>query len=152
MLVPSQTAVKGGHGFENAVRMENLRGEDWDETQNGAHRVRGMHLISSLLSVVFMCLILLTLKFILGKSKKIIKNEVSQDLMRFWSYEPLVETILLRWRFVNSSELRFDFVGFGATIKARHRNLKKRLLIPILFMSSCLVSTHSKMWILLPSL
>ena len=21
--------------------MENLRGEDWDETQNGAHRVRG---------------------------------------------------------------------------------------------------------------
>ena len=109
-------------------------------------------LISSLLSVVFMCLILLTLKFILGKSKKIIKNEVSQDLMRFWSYEPLVETILLRWRFVNSSELRFDFVGFGATIKARHRNLKKRLLIPILFMSSCLVSTHSKMWILLPSL
>ena len=152
MLVPSQTAVKGGHGFENAVRMENLRGEDWDETQNGAHRVRGMHLISSLLSVVFMCLILLTLKFILGKSKKIIKNEVSQDLMRFWSYEPLVETILLRWRFVNSSELRFDFVGFGATIKARHRNLKKRLLIPILFMSFCLVSTHSKMWILLPSL
>ena len=83
VLVPSQTAVKGGHGFENAVRMENLRGEDWDETQNGAHRVRGMHLISSLLSVVFMCLILLTLKFILGKSKKIIKNEVSQDLMRF---------------------------------------------------------------------
>ena len=152
MLVPSQTAMKGGHGFENAVRMENLRGEDWDETQNGAHRVRGMHLISSLLSVVFMCLILLTLKFILGKSKKIIKNEVSQDLMRFWSYEPLVETILLRWRFVNSSELRFDFVGFGATIKARHRNLKKRLLIPILFMSFCLVSTHSKMWILLPSL
>ena len=151
MLVPSQTAVKGGHGFENAVRMENLRGEDWDETQNGAHRVRGMHLISSLLSVVFMCLILQTLKFILGKSKKIIKNEVSQDLMRFWSYEPLVETILLRWRFVNSSELRFDFVGFGA-IKARQRNLKKRLLIPILFMSSCLVSTHSKMWILLPSL
>ncbi|XP_066028148.1 uncharacterized protein [Pocillopora verrucosa] len=75
VLVPSQTAVKGGHGFENAVRMENLRGEDWDETQNGAHRVRGMHLISSLLSVVFMCLILLTLKFILGKSKKIIKNE-----------------------------------------------------------------------------
>ena len=21
-----------------------MRGEDWDETQNGAHRVRGMHL------------------------------------------------------------------------------------------------------------
>ena len=48
---------------------------------------------------------------------KITKNEVSQDLMRFYSYEPLVETILQRWRFVNSSELRFDFVCFGA-IKA----------------------------------
>ena len=32
---------------------------------------------------------------------KITKNEVSQDLMRFYSYEPLVETILQRWRFVN---------------------------------------------------
>ena len=28
MLVSSQTAVKGGHGFEIAVRMDNLRGED----------------------------------------------------------------------------------------------------------------------------
>ena len=34
MLVSSQTAVKGGHGFEIAVRMENLRGEDWGELQN----------------------------------------------------------------------------------------------------------------------
>ena len=41
MLVSLQTAVKGGHGFEIAVRMENLRGGDWDEAQNGAHRVRG---------------------------------------------------------------------------------------------------------------
>ena len=39
-LVSSQTAVKGGHSFQIAARIENLRGEDWDETQNGAHRVR----------------------------------------------------------------------------------------------------------------
>ena len=113
--------------------------------------VRRLHSISSLFSVVFLCLILPTQEFILEKSAKITKNEVSQDLMRFWSYEPLVETILLRWHFVNSSELRFDFVCFGA-IKAWQRNLKKRMLIPILCMFSCLVSIHSKMWILHPSL
>ena len=28
MLVSSQTAVEGGHGFEIAVRMDNLRGGD----------------------------------------------------------------------------------------------------------------------------
>ena len=40
MLVSSQTAVKGGQGFDIAVGIENLRGGDWDETQNGVHRVR----------------------------------------------------------------------------------------------------------------
>ena len=44
VLVSSQTSAKGGHGFEIAVRMENLRGGDWDETQNGAHRVRNLQL------------------------------------------------------------------------------------------------------------
>ena len=39
VLVSSQTAVKGGHGFEIAVRMDNLRGWDWGEIQNNAHRV-----------------------------------------------------------------------------------------------------------------
>ena len=58
------------------------------------NRLRSLLSISSLFSVVFMCLILPTLKFILGKSAKITKNEVSQDFMRFYSYEPLVETIL----------------------------------------------------------
>ena len=38
MLVSSQTAVKGGHGFEIAVRMVNLRGGDWGEIQNNADR------------------------------------------------------------------------------------------------------------------
>lgn len=75
MLVSSQTAVKGGHGFEIAVRMDNLRGGDWGEEQNNAHRVRRMHSRSSLFSVVFMCLISPTQKFILGKNAKITKNE-----------------------------------------------------------------------------
>ena len=51
----SQTAVKGGHGFEIAVRMDYLRGGDWGEIQNKAHRVRSMHSRSSSFSVVFMC-------------------------------------------------------------------------------------------------
>ena len=67
MLVSLQTAVKGGHGFEIAVRMYNLRGRDWGEIQNNAHRVRSMHSRSSLFSVVFMGLILPTQKFELEK-------------------------------------------------------------------------------------
>ena len=67
MLVSSQTAVKGGHGFEIAIRMDNLRDGDWGEKQNDAHRVRSMLLRSSLFSVVFMCLILPTQKFKLDK-------------------------------------------------------------------------------------
>ena len=43
MLVSSQTAVKGGHGFEIEVRMDNLCGGDWGENQNNAYRVRIMH-------------------------------------------------------------------------------------------------------------
>ena len=39
MLVSSQTAVKGGHGFEIAVSMDNLRGGDWGEIQNNTHCV-----------------------------------------------------------------------------------------------------------------
>ena len=68
MLVSSQTAVKGAHGFEIAVRMDNLRGEDGGEIQNIAHRVRSMHSRSSLFSVVFMCLISSIQKFKLEKS------------------------------------------------------------------------------------
>ena len=67
MLVSSQTAVKGGHGFDLAVRMDNLRGEDWGETHK-AHRVQSMHSRSSLFSVVFMCLISPTQKVKLEKS------------------------------------------------------------------------------------
>ena len=56
MLACSQTAVKGGHSFEIAVRIDTLRRRDWGEIQNNAHRVRD-HSRSSLFSVVFMCLI-----------------------------------------------------------------------------------------------
>ena len=82
-LFLANTFKKGGHGFKIAVRMENLRGREWDEAQNGAHRVRSMHSLSSLFPVVFMSLISPTQKFILGKSEKITKNEVSQGFMRF---------------------------------------------------------------------
>ena len=53
MLVSSQTAVKDGHGLEIAVRMDTLRGGDWGEIQNSAHRFRSIHSRSSLFSVVF---------------------------------------------------------------------------------------------------
>ena len=36
MLVSSQNAMKGGHSFEIAVRIENLHGGNWDEIQNSA--------------------------------------------------------------------------------------------------------------------
>ena len=68
VLVSSQTAVKGGHGFEIAVRMDNLRGGDWGEKQNKAHRVRSMHSRSSSFSVAFMCLIATTQQFKLEKN------------------------------------------------------------------------------------
>ena len=71
MLVSSQSAVKGGHCFEIAVRTENLRGGDWNETQNKAHCVRSMHSRSSLFSVAFMCLISPTQKFILDRVQQI---------------------------------------------------------------------------------
>ena len=64
----AQTAVKGGHGFEIAVRMDNLRGGDWGEIQNKVHRVRSMHSRSSSSSVVFVCLISATQKFKLEKN------------------------------------------------------------------------------------
>lgn len=35
VLLSSQTGLKGGQGFDIAVRMENLRVGDWNETQNG---------------------------------------------------------------------------------------------------------------------
>ena len=65
VLVSSQTAVKGGNGCKVAVRINNLHGGDWGKIQISTHCVWSMHLRSSLFSVVFMCLILPTQKFIL---------------------------------------------------------------------------------------
>ena len=53
MLVSLQTAVKGGHGFEIEVRMDNLRGGEWGAIQNNTHRVRCIHSRSTL--IVFGC-------------------------------------------------------------------------------------------------
>ena len=39
MLVSSQTAVKGGHGFEIAVRMDNMRGGDWGQRDQACFRL-----------------------------------------------------------------------------------------------------------------
>ena len=68
-MFPHKPAVKGGHGFEIAIRIDNLRGGDRGQIQNNAHRVRSMHSRSSLFSVVFMRLISPTQKFTLEKSK-----------------------------------------------------------------------------------
>ena len=85
MLVSSQTAVKGGHGFEIAVRMDNLRGGDWGEIQNKAHRVRSMHSRSSLFSVVFMCLISPTQKLNL---KRVFGNTHFSFIFLFFDSKP----------------------------------------------------------------
>ena len=65
MLVSSQSAVlKGGHGFEMSKH-----GGDWEEIQNGAHRVRGIFTQDQACFWLFaMCLASPTQKLILGKS------------------------------------------------------------------------------------
>ena len=100
VLVSSQTAVKGGHGFEIAFRMENLRSRDWDEIQNKGHRVRSMLSRSSLFLVVFMLDIANTEIHTWIEYNKYHGMRKSQDLMRFWSYESLFWTILYRLRSV----------------------------------------------------
>ena len=143
MLVSSQTAVKGGHGFEIAVRMDNLRGGDWGEIQNNAHRVWSMHSRSSLFSVVFLCLISPTQTFKLEKSTL---NTKEWGKSRF-------DEILELWIFILDYFVAPAFclipVSQGSIFLPLHtnalqRNLKKGLLIPILHIFACLVSIHSK--------
>ena len=86
--------MKGGHGFEIAVRMENLRGGDWDEIQNSAHRVRSMHSRSSLFSVIFYVFDISTTEGHTQKeynkyqgillNKKQISSILLEDLLFFW--------------------------------------------------------------------
>ena len=73
MLVSSQTAVKDGHGFEIAVRMDNLRGGDWARYKIAPIVfevcTRDQACFQALFSsFVFMCLISPTQKFKLEKS------------------------------------------------------------------------------------
>ena len=127
MLVSSQTAVKGGHGFEIAVRMDNLRGWDWGEIQNNAHRVWSMHSRSSLFSVVFLCLISPTQTFKLEKSTLNTKE---------WSKSRFDE-ILELWIFILDYFVAPAFclipVSQGSIFLPLHtnawqRNLKKRTI------------------------
>ena len=55
MLVSSQTAVKGGHDFEIAGRMDNLRGGDWGEIKNIAHRSPSCSKYALGIKLVFGC-------------------------------------------------------------------------------------------------
>ena len=121
-------------------RMENLRGGDWDEIQNSAHRV-SMH-SRCLFSVVFMCLISPTQKLILGKSTTITKawgKSRFDEILDLWIFILDYFVALAFW-----ARIRFFFLLRN---NAWQRNLKKRLLIPVLHMFPCLVSIHSKIWI-----
>ena len=72
-------------GSEIAIRMDNLRGGDWGEIQNNAHRVRSMHSRSSLFSVVFMCLISPTQKLNL---KRVFGNTHFSFIFLFFDTKP----------------------------------------------------------------
>ena len=144
MLVSPQTAVKGGHGFEIAVGMDNLHGGDWGEIQNKAHRVRSMHSRSSSFSVVFICLISATQKFRLEKNTL---NTKEWGKSRFDEILELRIFILDYFVAPAFCLIPVSWVRLCLHNNAWQRNLKKRLLIPILHMFSCLVSIHSKIWI-----
>ena len=105
-----------------------------------------MHSRSSLFSVVFMRLILPTHKFILEKSTMNTKEwgkSKFDEILELWIF--ILDYFVSPAFGLISSELGFDFLLLRNN--AWQRNLKKRLLIPILHMFACLVSIHSKMWI-----
>ena len=128
------------------VWINNLLGGDWGEILNNAHRVPSCS-CSSLLSVVFMYLISPTQKFKLEKSTLNAKEGGKsrfEEILELWililgySVALAVCLIPVRWGSI------FFLLLHNNTWQ---RNLKKRLLIPILHMFACLVSIHSKMWI-----
>ena len=94
----------------------------------------------------FLCLISAIQKFKLEKNTL---NTKEQGKSRF-------DEILEVWIFILDYFVAPAFclipVRYGLIFLLLHnnawqRNLKKRLLIPILYMLACLVSIHSKMWI-----
>ena len=111
MLVSSQTAVKGKHGFEIAVRMDDLRRGDWGEIPNSAHRVRSMPSRSSLFSFVFMCLISPAQKL------KLEKNTLSTS--KTGSFQPICGIIIVNKSFSSAKAavvVLFALVGRTAAI------------------------------------
>ena len=111
MLVSSQTAVKGGHGFEIAVRMDNLRGGDWGEIQIKAHRVRSMHSRSGLCSVVFMCLI--------SPAQKLKLEKNTLNTSKTGSFQPICGIIIVNKSFSSAKAavvVLFALVGRTAAI------------------------------------
>ena len=126
--------------------MDNLRGGDWGEIQNNAHRVWSMHSRSSFFSVVFLCLISPTQTFKLEKSTL---NTMEWSKSRF---DEILELWILILDYFVAPAFCLIPVSQGSIFLPLHtnawqRNLKKGLLIPILHMFACLVSIHSKMWI-----
>ena len=149
MLVSSQTAVKGGHGFEIAVRRDNLRGGDWGEIQNHTKWSISCSKYALESKLVFGC-------FYVSD----ITNTEIQTWKEYIKYQRMRQVKI--WRdfgvmnlyfglfcsagvLFNSSELELDFFLLVHS-NAWQRNLKKILLIPILHMFTCLVFIHSKMW------
>ena len=145
MLVSSQTAVKGEHGFEIASRVDNLCGGDWREIQNSAHRVRSMHSRSSLFAVVFVFDIANTE---IHSWREYNKYQGMKEVKIWWDFGLMnlyFLTICSAGGLFNSDGLGFDFLLWRNN--AWQRILVKRLLIPVLHMFACLVSIHSEMWI-----
>ena len=98
--------------FEIAVRMENLRGMDWDDIQNSTHRIRSIYSRSILFSVVFMCLIYPTQKFTLGKSRT---NYQGMRYVKIWwdfGVMNLCYGLFFSAGVLCSSELGFDSFCF----------------------------------------
>ena len=138
MLVSSQTADKGGRGFEIAVRMENLRSGNWDKIQNKDHRVRSTHPRSSLFWVVFMFDIANTEVHTWIGYNKYHGTRKSQDLMRFWSYESLFCTILYCCRSV-FQWARVRYFCFCATMLDKETCIEEKAVDRFLFFICSLV-------------
>ena len=104
-----------------------------------------MHWRSSLFSVVFVCLISATQKF------KLEKNTLNTKKWGKSRFDEILEVWIFILDYFVASGFCLIPVSEGSIFLLLHnnawqRNLKKRLLIPILYMFACLVFIHSKMW------
>ena len=111
VLVSSQTAVKDGHGFEIAVRMDNLRDGDSGKIQNRAHRVRSMHPRSSLFSVVF--------KNLISPAQKLKLEKNTLNTSKTGSFQPICGIIIVNKSFSSAKAavvVLFALVGRTAAI------------------------------------